>query len=254
VRACPLPLLVSRNAVVQTLVVARKIALLGRRQPLGLVYLRTQLQTLRHTRLGASLFQPGDLGTVQTLISFVTLAGPVEALSVGRAILRARFQTAVETRKPWGTRAQVLFRIALAVTRASIGAVLECAGRTAPGWSAVARPVEATTVWLIAPIQTELDVAVGARPTRVTMALLGVRVADTVASAVQWAGVDLKSTLNAHKPSWAETITLVAFATVGTTVCITRLLCTRSSFPANLTQTGGIISTISVLAVRTNRI
>lgn len=82
------------------------------------------------------------------------------------------------------------------------------------------------------------------------MTLLGPVITHAVATAVIGTPGRLHLALKTNQTNWAQTVTAVALASIGSTVGLACLLGTRRAIPSCLTQTCGIISTVSVLAVR----
>jgi len=230
--------------------------LLGGSESLGLVHLRAQLQTLRHTRLGASFLQPGDRGTVLAFVSVVAFACAVEAQAVVVALvqLRTRLQAAIVTRPAGLAVTSVRVTVAIAVTGAAIGTFLLGAGGASKVGGAEAGAVEASTVGLVASIGARADGAIHSLEARIAMALLAPLITHAIAGAGIGTQVNLGLALQPHKARWTQAIALVAATAIVRTVASTRLVAARRAFPANLAQARRVVPAIAVLAVRTHRL
>lgn len=115
------------DAIGETLVVARKVALLRCCKPLCLVYLAAHLQTLRKACLLASLLKTGDDVARLTLVSFITNTRSVAAKPMIVAVVElsavASPERAIITAPSRLASTRMLFDVAISVSVAVIGAV-----------------------------------------------------------------------------------------------------------------------------------
>lgn len=179
-------------------------------------------------------------------------AGTVVTKSVVIAIFWAGHQTAVMPGPTRVTAACSGLALTLSVIEAVVGAFLFRAILTTVIWVAIASAIETLAVWLIAATFALLHTAVCAGPIFITMTLFAEFITDTIAIAVVEAQICLGLALKANKPSRAQTVAVTALATIRRTISFAGLLAAGGAFPANLAKTGGIITTVSILAVRTD--
>jgi len=199
--------------------VARRIALLGRSQTLGLIHLRAQLQALGHARLCAALLEASHTGAVQSFVALVALACSVEAQAVLVALvqLSAGLETAVMARPAGVAVARMCLSVALSATRARVRAFLLLAVCPVEVGCTEACSVEAPAVGLVTSTDASGNGTVGSREAVVTVTDTCPLLANSMVVAVSGAplGGGRGRARYSKQADRAQTVTAVALAAVG---------------------------------------
>jgi len=145
--------------------------------------------------------------------------------------------------------AHTLVGITDTIASTVVGALLLRAVISGEVGRAIAFASIAFAVRLVASLGTACNGAVRSRESLFAMALLGPLITHSVSRTFVGADVHLGLALNSSKASSAQAVAIVTLSSIGCAVRAACFILARASFPPNLAQAGGIITTISILAV-----